>query len=111
MPGSGLDIRLYPDTLRSIDSATFTGSYQAVGSPLTYAARVIKFTNQSGVDVLVSWNGSTNHEIVPATGFFLLDVSANRETANQCAIAASTQFYVKGAASTGLFYISVYYAM
>lgn len=110
MPGSGLDIRLYPDALRIIDSSTFTGSYQAVGGPLDYAARVVKFTNQSMVDVLISWDGVTPNEVVTSGGFFLLDVSANRETANQCAIAAQTQFYVNGSASTGLFYISVYYA-
>ena len=110
MPGSGLDIRLYPDELRTIDSASFSGSYQAVGSPLTFAARVVKFTNQSGVDVLLSWDGSTDNEIIPSKGFVLLDISANRETANQCAIAANTQFYVNGSASTGNFYISVYYA-
>jgi hypothetical protein len=110
MPGSGLDIRLHPDTLRSIDSSTFSGSYQAVGSVLPYPVRIVKFTNQSLVDVLVSWDGSTDNEIIPASGFLLLDVSSNRETANQCAIPAKTQFYVKGTASTGLFYISVYYA-
>lgn len=111
MSGSGLDIRLYPDAIRSIDSATFTGSYQKVGSALTYPTRIVHFLNNSSVLVTISWDGSTDHAVIPSGGFILLDVSSNRETANQCEIAANTQFYVKGSASTGLFYISTYYAM
>ena len=110
MPGSGLDIRLYPDVLRSINSTTFTGSYQKVGTALAYPVRIVKFMNLSGVDVTVSWDGVNDHDVIAAGGFLLLDVSSNRETANQCTIAAGTQFYVKASASTGLFYISVYYA-
>lgn len=110
MPGSPLDVRLAPDTLRSIDSATFTGSYQAVGTALSYPAKIVKFTNNSNALVTLSWDGINAHDVLPATSFLLLDVSANREVSNQCDIPAYTQFYVKGSASTGSFYISVYYA-
>lgn len=110
MAGSGLDIRLYPDIIRSIDSATFTGSYQKVSTPLTYATRIVHFINDCTVLVTISWDGVNDHAVIPAGGFLLLDVASNRETANQCVIAANTQFYVKAAASTGLIYISTYYA-
>ena len=110
MAGSPLDIRILPDVLRSIDSATFTGSYQAVGTPLTYPTRIVKFTNGSGTGVTISWTGSADHDFLPANSFLLLDCSANRELSNQLDIAAKTQFYVKGSASTGSFYISTYYA-
>lgn len=105
-----LNIRFLPDTIRSIDSATFTGSYQAVGSVLTFPTRVVKFTNNSTVLVTISWDGTSDHEVLPAGSFMLIDVSANHEAVeNRCDIAAKTQFYVKASAGTGLLYISTYY--
>ncbi len=103
-------ITIFPETLRSIDSATFTGSYQAVGTPLANPARVVKFTNNSLVGVTLSWNGTNDHEFLPAGSFVLIDIAANREISNILAASKGTQFYVKAAASTGSFYISAYYA-
>jgi hypothetical protein len=106
-----LSTKIFPDAIRSIDSATFTGSYQAVGTKLTYPTRIVKFTNNSTVLVTVSWNGTSDHEILPAGSFLLLDVSSDRETSGIFEIGANTQFYVKGSAGTGSFYISTYYGV
>ena len=100
---------ILPDTLRSIDSSTFTGSYQAVGTPLTNGARIIKFTNLSGAIVTLSWDGVNAHEVLPANSFVLIDISAARENAQFLEVQQGTQFYVKASSSTGLFYISCYY--
>lgn len=104
-----LSTKVLPDAIRSIDSATFTGSYQAVGTKLTYPTRIVKFTNNSTVLVTLSWDGTSDHEVLPAGSFVLLDVSSDRETSNIFEIGANTQFYVKGSAGTGSFYISTYY--
>ena len=106
-----LSTKVLPDTIRSIDSATFTGSYQAVGTKLTHPTRIVKFTNNSTVAVTLSWDGTNDHEFLPAGSFMLIDVSSDRETANIFEIGANTQFYVKGAAGTGSFYISTYYGV
>lgn len=106
-----LGTKIFPDTIRSIDSATFTGSYQAVGTKLTYPTRIVKFTNNSTVLVTVSWNGSSDHEVLPAGSFLLLDVSSDRETSGIFEIGANTQFSVKGSSGTGLVYISTYYGV
>jgi len=108
MTSSFVGIVATPDPIRSIDSATFTGSYQAVGSALTRPIRLVKFVNNSTVLVTVSWDGVNAHDVLPATTFSLYDVTTNRValTADgQYAIAVGTQFYVKGSAGTGLFYI------
>jgi len=110
---SGLDIRVQIETLRSVDSATFTGSYQAIGTPLTHPARIIKLVNNSNVLVTISDDGVTDKEILPSNSFVLLDFSSDRETGNQFSMAANTQIWVKGAAggaNSGLIYLSVYYA-
>lgn len=104
-----LSTKILPDTIRSIDSSTFTGSYQAVGSQLTFPTRIVKFTNNSGVLVTVSWDGVHDHDVIPAGGFLLLDVSSDKESSGIFEIAANTQFFVKASSSTGFFYISTYY--
>ncbi len=100
---------ILPDPIRSINSASFTGSYQTVGTPLTHGARIIKFTNLSGVTVTLSWDGVNDHEVMPANSFVLIDVSGARENSQFLEVQSGTQFYAKGSAGTGLFYISVYY--
>lgn len=102
--------KILPEAIRSIDSATFTGSYQALGTALAHPSRAAKWTNNSNKDVTLSWNGTTDHEFIPAGSSFIFDVASDKEGTNQSYIAAGTQFYVKGSAGTGLFYMSTYYA-
>jgi len=110
-------IRILPETIRSRDSATFTGSYQTLGSALSNPARIIKFVNNSNVDVTISWDGTNDHDVIPATSAFILDVAANRQAIQygqgQLYVGQATQFYVKGAAgggNSGLVYLVVFYA-
>jgi|SRR5690349_4981725 len=100
---------LLPDTIRSIDSASFTGNYQTVGTPLSHGARIVKFTNLSNVTATLSWDGVNDNEVLPANSFVLIDVSGARENSQYIEVQVGTQFYAKGSAGTGSFYISVYY--
>lgn len=106
---SFLSIRMFPEALRTFNSATFTGSYQAMGVPLANSIRLVKWTNTANVNVTISWDGVNDHEILPAGSFVLLDVSSNREVANQFEIQNGLQFYVKGSAGIGSVYMSAYY--
>lgn len=101
---------MIPETLRSINSATFAGSYLPIGTPLVFNSRLIKFTNNSSSDVTISWNGSVDHEFIPMGSFMLVDVASDRQLNSELYIPAGTQFYAKGAAGVGLFFISSYYA-
>lgn len=102
--------RLLPEALRS-RAAPFSGSYQAIGTPITNQSRIIKLTNTSDVEVLISWNGMDDHEIIPSGGFLLLDCSSNAANPGILVAAAGTQFYAKGTAgTTGSVYLSTYYA-
>lgn len=100
---------LFPDVLRSINSASFTGSYQQIGTELTYPTRIIKIYNGSSVGITISWDGINDHEFLPSTGFLLLDVSTNRQSNFQCQISEGTAFFAKGSAGSGLVYLSTYY--
>lgn len=109
---SNLSTLVLPGTLASIDSATFTGSYQAVGSALAHPARIVKFTNASNVAVTISWDGANDADYLPANAFLLLDVTTNHSMPLNFEIQQGTQFFVKGASAitnAGSVYISYYY--
>lgn len=98
-------IQATPDPIRSIDSATFTGAYQAVGTALTRPIRLIKFVNDSSVPVTVSWDGINDHDYIPANAFSLYDLTSNEVKEDGWFIQSGTQFYVKGAAGVRFVYI------
>lgn len=94
--------RIAWETLRSIDSATFTGSYQALGTPLAQPSYICKLVNNSTVLVTISIDGINDVDIAPAGSFWLYDEYKGivREF-----LPKGTQFYVKGSAGTGLVYL------
>ena len=99
------------ETLRSINSASFTGSYQTIGSPLAHPSRFLFMVNNSGVLVTISLDGTNDHFVLQAGAGFTLDENSN--AVSQCVynIPQGTQFYAKGSASTGSVYLSTAYAV
>lgn len=98
------------EPLKSIDSATFTGAYQAVGLPSTHPARIFKIVNDSTSPVTLSLDGVTDMDYLPSTTFSLYDVGTNRGNSAPEICVPPTQFWVKGASGTGLVYVVVLYA-
>ena len=107
---SSLSVRVFYEALRSINSATFTGSYQALGTPLLHNPFLIKMVNASTVPVTVSIDGVTDHDICPEGAFYLYDEGANSSREGGLAISKNTQVWVKGAAGVGNVYLVVQYA-
>src|SRR5271156_6361563 len=94
-------ITIFPEVLRSKAASAFSGSYQTIGSPLVNPSRILKFTNDTNIEVLVSWDGTNDHEVLPADSFLLIDIAANRQISNIFCAAAGVQFYVNGASGIG----------
>ncbi len=84
------DKRLFPEPMRSIDSATFSGAYQAVGTPLAHSSVMLIFVNNSSVIVTVSWDGMNDAFPLLPGATVIMDENSN--------------------ASTGLVYISTFYS-
>lgn len=101
--------RLAWETLRTIDSATFTGAYQAIGTPLANPSYICKMVNNSNVLVTVSINGTTDIDVAPANSFWLYDESKAGASANLPSLPAGTQVYVKGSAGVGTVYLVTQY--
>lgn len=100
------------DVIRSINSTTFTGAFQAVGTPLTFPAVLMKFVNNTGVLVTVSIDAVNTIDVVPAGSAVIYDFGSDAQSTSgdeRLAFPANTQIYVNGTASTGLFYIVYVY--
>ena len=104
-------LRVIPETLRSVNSTAFNGTFQVLGSPLKYASPLLKFVNNSNVLVTISWDGVNAHDILPSNSFALYDFCSDSGTTPGLYAAQGTQFYVSGPAggtNAGLVYLAVF---
>lgn len=97
--------RISWETLRSIDSSTLTGVYQAVGTPFANPSYICKMVNNSTVLVTISIDGINDIDVLPASSFWLYDESKGGTISSAPSLPEGTQIYVKGTAGTGLIYL------
>lgn len=95
--------RLAWETLRSVDSATFAGTYVTLGGPLLHPSYILKLVNSSTVLITISIDGVTDIDVAPANSFWLYDEDEGNPSHE--AVPQGTQIYVKGSAGTGLVYL------
>ncbi len=102
--------RLVYETLRSRDSATFTGSYQTLGAILAHPASLVKLVNNSTSLVTISTDGVNDHDVAPASSFWLYDVTSDSpEESGSIFAEQGRQYFIKGSAGTGSVYLVVQY--
>jgi hypothetical protein len=103
--------QLHYETIRTVDTSTLSGSYVALGTPLAHPASIVKLVNASNISLAVSVDGVNQHDIAPATSFFLYDVTTNTPSQgdNAIFIPQGTQYYVNGSDGTGDVYLVVQY--
>lgn len=97
--------RIAWENLRSIDSATFTGSKQAVGSPLLFPSYILKLVNNSTSLVTVSIDGVNDVDVAPANSYWLYDESKVGSSSQNPAVPKGTQVYVTGVVGVGSVYL------
>lgn len=97
------------ENLRSIDSATFTGSFQAVGGPLLFPSYICKLVNNSDVLVSVSVDGINAVDVAPANSFWLYDEGKVGRDSAFPALSKGTQVFVSGSVGTGSVYLVTQY--
>lgn len=87
--------------LLSINSTGFNGAFQLVGK-LPQPIRLLRVVNNSNVTVIISFDGSHDHDLIPSDTEFQLPAGALAFSSNySCAIAANTPVYIKGTAGMG----------
>lgn len=101
--------RIAWETLRSIDSATFTGVKQNLGIPLAHPSYICKLVNNSNVLVTISVDGVNDVDVAPANSFWLYDEGKAGLSSALPALPQGTQVMVTGAAGVGLVYLVTQY--
>lgn len=97
--------------LASIDSASFTGNYQVINANgLSKSCSLVRIINSSNKDITISYDGTTNNDFLPAGGVLQLPFQSNSQPTNYVSLLPQgTKIWVKGAAGTGLVYVTGYY--
>jgi len=105
MSGSAFD----PIPRQEFDAATLTTSYQAFDvNGLGDEAQVFKMLNNSDIDVDVSFDGTVDHDFIPAGGAFVYDFTANKERTYASLRNRQLVFLKAAAAGTGKIYLMGY---
>ncbi len=105
-----LAVRAFFEPMRSLAFGSISGSYAAIGAGFSHPARVIIFQNQTNATVTFSLDGVNDHFPLLANGYFVLDVSANKDASSfGLYFATGTVVYVKGSPGSGSVTVSVVY--
>jgi hypothetical protein len=109
--GQALAVRFKPEALRSLAFGSIGAGYSAIGTALSNPVRVFLLQNLTDETLMFSFGGATDHVVLSAGGYLLIDVTANKSLSHGFYIAQGEQVYVKqvGAPSSGSVYLSVFY--
>lgn len=97
--------RIAWETLRSVNSTTFVGTYLPLGGPLLFPSYICKLVNNSNVLVTISIDGLNDVDVAPANSFWLYDESKVGTSGSFPALPAGTQIFVKGSVGSGFVYL------
>ncbi len=109
-------VRARYEPLRSLLFSGISGVYAGVGLPFENPVRILKITNFTDKNILVSLNGVDNHDIVASNGFFLYDYSSNKSSSGGLLEQPQgDRIYVKAEAADnlptiGTVYVTIVYA-
>lgn len=105
--------RIVYEPLRTLAAASITGTYAAVGAGFSNPCRMQKIANTTDRDILVSYNGIDDHDIIPVGSAQILDFGTNKSRASDVSEQPQgTLVYVKTATTnptTGSIYVTVIY--
>lgn len=99
------------DAYRSLGFGSISGSFAAVGLPFAHPMRLIKIINTCNTDMIISFDGTTNNDYIPAGSFSLYDLCTNDTDFKGWFFRIGTQVYVKQAsapASGSVYVIALY---
>lgn len=95
--------------LAAVNADTFDGTYHLVGG-IPQACFMLRFINNTTEDVLVSYDGVNDNDVVIHGTTTQLESQTNSQPNNfTCLFPRGMNIYLKAATGTGEFYIAGYY--
>jgi hypothetical protein len=105
-------VRLKAETLRSLAFGSIGSSYMGIGTTFDHPIRLIHVQNLTNQTLIYSLDGINDHFVLPASGFILLDITANKTREQGWYISQGTRLYAKEDSVTptsGSTYLSAFY--
>lgn len=103
------------DALRSLAFGSIGANYAAIGTQINQLARLVAIKNNTDAVLLLSFDGTTDNDVLMATTGQVLDFTANKtmdDGAGSYFIEKGTTIYVKHAGvapTSGSIYVTVVY--
>jgi hypothetical protein len=114
MASTNLAVRGRFDTLRSLGFASIGGGYMGIGTAFAHPVKLLKIINLTDANLIVSYDGVNNQDIVTANGGVIYDISANKaDPAGTFQLSVGDRVYVMeetSAPTLGNVYVVVVYA-
>ena len=107
-----LAVKFRAEAIRSLAFGSISSSYAAVGTATSNIPRQFIFTNATDADLMLSFDGSTDHIFLAAGAALINDVCTNQVQDSGWYITMGTQIFVKdlgSAATSGSVYVSFFY--
>lgn len=102
------------DTMRSLSYSSIGSGFMGVGTAFEYPVKLLKIINLTNANLIVSYNGVNNQDIVTANGGVIYDVAANKaDPAGSFQLSVGDRVYVMeetSAPTSGNVYVVVVYA-
>lgn len=83
------------DTMRQLDYSLITTNYYGVGTAFTHPIICIWVTNTTDRELTGSFGGTDDHFVLPSLGYFIIDISANKNISPAFSLAIGERIYVK----------------
>jgi len=107
-------IRIRYETLRSLAFGGISGAYAPVGTSFAHPVRILKVTNLTDANLLISFNGIDNMDVVAAQASYVYDYASNKnDMGGSLEQPQGDRLYVKQestAATSGSVYVTIIYA-
>lgn len=96
--------------VQAFNAASLLVNFQPITAGIPESVFLIRIVNLSNVFVDISYDGITNHDIVPANSTLQLDFKTSSLPSNPSAhLAKGSRIFVAGTAGVGFIYMSAYF--
>ena len=106
-------VRVSYENLRSIAFGSLSTNYTIVGTAFAHPVRLLKVTNTTDADVLISFDGISDKDILPGTSAYVYDYESNKTSLGGAFEQPTGQAvyakYTGSAPSKGSVYVTVIY--
>lgn len=111
---SNTSVKIRYENLRLLAFGGISGAYASVGAAFAHPVRVLKINNLTNANILISFDGVNDKDIVAANSAWIHDYGSNKtDTGGSLDQSQGERVYVKqqsAAPTLGAVYVTVIYA-